>query len=398
MTPPVDRRALLTGLAASALVAAPSSADAPALRAAVIGHTGRGDYGHGLDRIFAGRQGISLVAIADADNAGREQSQRRTSALRAYADYRAMLERERPDLVCVAPRQADQHEAMLLASLAAGAHVFCEKPLVCSPDQADRVLAAAAERGRRVAVAHQMRLHPAVTAVANLLAEGRLGELVHLRGWGKQDQRAGGEDLMVLGTHVFDLMRLLAGEARWCSARVTTGGRPITADDGRLTRDNVGLVAGDEIEAHFGFDRGVTASFTSRAKLRAHAGWWGLEVIGSQGSARILADIPPRARLLATTGWQATPRVDQWQLVPDCADEPADAGAFDRANGRLVDDWLASIAAGRQPRCSAADGAAAVEMVAAVYRAAIDARQTALPLAERAHPLRADERAIRAIG
>jgi len=43
---------------------------APKLKAAVIGHTGRGDYGHGLDIIFYDRPNIELVAVADAHQVG----------------------------------------------------------------------------------------------------------------------------------------------------------------------------------------------------------------------------------------------------------------------------------------------------------------------------------------
>ncbi|MBI5831230.1 MAG: Gfo/Idh/MocA family oxidoreductase [Armatimonadetes bacterium] len=385
-----DRRDFVAGIAAVPLAARAQTVDAPR-RAVIIGHTGRGDWGHGLDRIFEGRAGLRLCAVADADPAGRERARQRTGAERAYADYREMLRAERPDLVCVAPRCADQHAAMLLAALEAGAHVFCEKPLVRSPDEADAVLAAARARQRRIAVAHQMRVHPAVTALHAAFARGEFGELVTLTGWGKQDQRAGGEDLMVLGVHVFDLMRLFAGDPLWCTASVLAGGRAITQRDARLTKDDVGLVAGDEVEAQFAFAGGVWGTFTSRARLRDQSGWWGLELVGSRGRARILADIPPRVRVLSTTGWQATPRVDQWQLPPGTTDEPADAGAFARANARVVDDWLAAIDQNREPACSGAAGARAVEMVAAVYRAALTERRVALPPAERGHPLRPDE-------
>src|SRR5687768_2694163 len=66
------------------------------IKTAVIGHTGRGDYGHGLDGIFQNRPGIKLVAIADPDEKGRVQMQQRLGAPNAYADYREMLEKERP--------------------------------------------------------------------------------------------------------------------------------------------------------------------------------------------------------------------------------------------------------------------------------------------------------------
>src|SRR5262245_7802089 len=73
-------------------------------RAAIIGSTGKGDYGHGLDQAFAGLEPqVDVAGIADPDEAGRARAAARARAQRQYADYREMLDRERPNLVVVAP-------------------------------------------------------------------------------------------------------------------------------------------------------------------------------------------------------------------------------------------------------------------------------------------------------
>lgn len=79
-------------------------------RVGVIGCTGRGNYGHGLDLALVGLPGIEMVAVADEDDTGRQGAQARTGAAKGYADYRAMLARERLDLVVVGPRWLDQRE------------------------------------------------------------------------------------------------------------------------------------------------------------------------------------------------------------------------------------------------------------------------------------------------
>lgn len=79
-------------------------------RAAVIGDTGRGGYSHGLDVCFAGLRGVEVVAVADPDEASRAAARSRIGAARAYAGYREMLARERPDIVSVAPSWMDQRE------------------------------------------------------------------------------------------------------------------------------------------------------------------------------------------------------------------------------------------------------------------------------------------------
>ena len=386
------RRELLAASAAAA-AAAPllaRAADAAPPRPAVgLGHTGRGDYGHGLDAVFADRPGVALAAVADPDEAGRAKAVARTRAPRAYADYREMLEKERPRLVSVAPRHADQRLAMILAALRAGAHVLSEKPFVTAPAEADAILAEAGARNLKIAVAHQMRLAPPVVRLRQAVADGLLGDLLALHAVGKQDARAGGEDMMVLGTHLFDLLRLFAGDPEWCTARVLVQGRDATAADARATKDAVGPVAGDEIDAQFAFPRGVLATFTSRGRLREAAGRWGVELVGSKGRARILCDIPPIVLVLKPGAWAPEGRADAWAPLPG-AEEDGKAGgadAFAAANRRVVDDWLDAIAKGRQPACGGSDGAKAVEMAMAVYHAALGGGRVRFPLAVRTHPL-----------
>ena len=73
---------------------------------------------------------------------------------------------------------------------------------------------------------------------------------------------------MVLGSHIMDLMRMFAGDPEWCTGRVLTGDRDITRTDARLVKDNVGLVAGDQVFAQYAFPKGINASFTSTARMR----------------------------------------------------------------------------------------------------------------------------------
>jgi len=385
MNPPMNRRVFARRIGLAAL-AAPSllhaAADAP-LTAAVMGHTGRGDYGHGLDAIFQNRAGIKLVALADPDDTGRARVAKKIAAPRHYADYRELLEKERPKLVSVAMRHADQHHAIVLAALRAGAHVYCEKPFTTTPAEADELLREASQRQLKIAVAHTMRMTAVMVHLRQALREGLIGDLVELRAYGKQDTRAGGEDMMVLGTHLFDLMRMFAGDPQSCSARVLWQGRDVIATDGRVVKDNVGLVGGDEVFAQFAFANGVNATFTSAAKLRETVGHWGLELLGSKGAVRINCDISPNVFLRQSTAWQAAGKTDEWK--------PLDAALIKSPpehNLGPVGDWLDAIARNREPECSGGNGAWAVEMVLAVYHAALGKARVAFPLTSRAHPLR----------
>src|SRR5437016_5830749 len=57
------------------------------LKGAVIGHTGRGDYGHGLEGIFSHRPNVEVVALADPDSEGRARTAAKIGASRSYANY-----------------------------------------------------------------------------------------------------------------------------------------------------------------------------------------------------------------------------------------------------------------------------------------------------------------------
>jgi predicted dehydrogenase len=216
-----------------------------------------------------------------------------------------------------------------------------------------------------------------------------LGDLLELRAWGKQDDaRSGGEDMIVLGTHVFDLMRLFAGDAEFCTARVLHAGRELTRADARKVKERIGPVAGDEVTAQFGFANGVDGTFASRKRLREQVGHWGIELIGSKTSARILCDVFPSVHVLKRGAWSAEGRTDQWQRFEgDPANVPAAERGFGPANRRLVEDWLEAIEKKREPVCSGLNATKSLEMVMAVYHAALNGARVTLPLKDRSHPL-----------
>jgi predicted dehydrogenase len=366
-----------------------SAAPPPPLKAAVIGHSGRGNYGHGLDAIFEGRRGIEVVAVADPDAAGRAKAQSRTRAVRAYADYREMLGKERPQLVSIGPRLTDQRHAMLMAALAVGAHVYCEKPFTRTLAAADEVLARAARTGRRIAVAHQGRVSPATLLLKRRLDEGLIGELLEIRVHGKQDRRAGGEDMVVLGTHQFDIVRFLAGDPLWCTARIFHHGRDATRGDIRAATEDIGPVLGDEIEAMFAFPRGVNVHYTSREKNAATAGPWGLEVIGAKGRLRLLSDPHTRAFHLREDAIGPRGQTREWRPLTDATTDSTEGrdASVSAANRRVVDDWLAAIAADREPLCSGQAALRSLEMIHAVFAAGLAGGRIGFPLRDRTHPL-----------
>ena len=228
----MNRRTFL-GTTAVAGFSAPLVSAAPRKRrVAIIGHTGRGNYGHGLDRVWKLIDRTEIVGLADADEGGRKKAAERLGIERGFADYRQMLQAVNPEFVSVAPRHADQHRDMILSAIQFGARgIYVEKPFCRTPSEADEILTAAHQNNVKIAVAHRNRYHPVLPMIMNLVADGEIGRLLEVRGHGLGDRRGGGEDLWVLGSHIVNLFHAIAGKPRSCSGLLLQNGNPATRAD-----------------------------------------------------------------------------------------------------------------------------------------------------------------------
>jgi predicted dehydrogenase len=229
----------------------------------------------------------------------------------------------------------------------AGVNIFLEKPMARTLAEADEMVRACETHHVKLAIAHQTRYNPRLRAVRELIAAGRLGDLVELRGRGKEDQRGGGEDLMVLGTHIFDLMRLLAGDARWCHARILQGSRPATQGDVREGGENIGPIVGDNIHATYGFDNGVIGTFgTQRAKHGASARF-GLQVYGTKGIIQLTTDSPMPVYFCDEPSWFPAKRDMAWKPIDAPGVKPDEKGQA-AGNQRIARDLIDAIEKDRQ--------------------------------------------------
>jgi predicted dehydrogenase len=361
-------------------------------RVAVIGRTGQGNYGHGLDTVWLKTDRAEVVAVADPDEAGRLAAQKRLAARTAYADYREMLARERPQIVSVASRWPEQNRDIVLACAERGANVFLEKPVAPTLREADEMVAACERFHVKCAVAHQTRYSLRVKVVKDLIAAGRIGDVLELRGRGKEDARGGGEDLMVLGTHTFDLMRHLAGDAVWCFARVQQAGRPAGPGDVRRPGEPIGPIQGDAITAQYGLGGSAVGSFaTHKAKPDGGAGgrYW-LEVRGTKGMLQVGYGVFGPTYLCEDPTWMTGKSRAAWQEVTSQGlgrPETLTPREVDNGNVLIVHDLMEAIERDRPPLGSLHDGRAALEMVLAVYESHRLGRPVDLPLRNRRHPL-----------
>ncbi len=381
-------------LASPLLIQSTGSAAATSkYRVAVIGNTGRGDYGHGLDVVWNGIERAEVVAVADPDAKGLAAAVQRLKAPRRYADYQQMLEKERPQIVSVAPRWLDGHRDMVLACAESGCHVFLEKPMCQDLVQADEMVAAFEKKKLKLAIAHQTRYSPALAIAKKAIGEGLLGEILELRARGKEDQRGGGEDLMVLGTHVMDLMRFFAGDPQSCFAQVRSEGRPVTGKDVRDGAEGIGLLAGDEIVASYRFGGLTMGYFASHRARHGASERYGLTIFGSKGMLTTTLGAAAEVWFALDSSWQAGRSKAPWRRISsEGIDKPEPlSDPQHRIGNRLIaQDLIRAIETDTQTKGSIYDGRAALEMILAVYESHRLNAPVPLPLANRKHPLRSD--------
>ena len=183
----IDRRVFL-GAAASVLAAGKlSAAPSARLRVALIGCGGMGNNHLGL---LARRSDLEVAWLCDVDSQRLADSAKKSEAAGQKApqttgDLRRVLDDTSVDAVWIATPDHWHTPAALLA-LAAGKHVYVEKP--CSHNVREgELLVAAAERYERVVqVGTQSRSTPAVREAIDLVHGGAIGDVLSCKAWNSQ--------------------------------------------------------------------------------------------------------------------------------------------------------------------------------------------------------------------
>tara|TARA_Y100001934_G_scaffold270920_1_gene356602 strand:+ start:490 stop:1782 length:1293 start_codon:yes stop_codon:yes gene_type:complete len=390
----MNRREFLAATASGvALSSTRSLAAKPRYRVAVIGHTGRGNYGHGLDTVWLKVPETQIVSVADPDKAGLAKELKTLRVERGYADYRKMLREVRPDIVAICPRHADQHRDMAVAAAQAGAKgIYIEKPFCRTPAEADEIAAACRKHGTKLGIAHRNRYHPTLKTIEEFVAGGGIGRLLEIRGRGKGDRRGGVEDLWVLGSHVLNMMQYFAGDPVSCSATLLQDGKRVTKADVREGGEGLGLMAGNEVHARYEFSKGIIGTFDSVANNGLKNAGFGMQLIGSNGIVSIRMDRVPLGHLVPGNPFLATAEPRPWIPVSSAGPgkpEPNDQAMVETRNHvRPVRDLIAAIEEDREPLCGLDAAVWTIEMICAVLEShRQDGRSVRFPLKERGNPL-----------
>ena len=162
------------------------------IRAAVVG-CGNISVMH-LDSIAALEE-AKLVAVCDIDGV-RASAAAEKYHTKAYADYRELIEAERPDVlhICL-PHYL--HTSVAEDAFRAGVHVLCEKPMSIRYEDAVSAVETAERHGVRYGVVFQCRYNTPSQLVKERIEDGRLGRVRCARSvltWHRPDHYYGGSD------------------------------------------------------------------------------------------------------------------------------------------------------------------------------------------------------------
>lgn len=235
-----------------------------------------------------------LVGIAGRSEEAVQEAARRYGYAHAYTDWREMLANDAIDVFDNGGPN-DAHAEPCIAAAQAGKHVFCEKPLARTAEEAKSMLEAAQKAGVKHMVAFNYRFVPAVVQIKRLIESGALGRIFHFRAvylqewimdpehpmiWRLDKQQAGSGALGDLGAHAIDLARFLVGEPKSLVGMAQTfiKERPASGG-GRGTVD-----VDDAFTALFEFENGALGTLEASRFCAGRKNHLELEINGEHGS------------------------------------------------------------------------------------------------------------------
>ena len=225
-----------------------------------FGLVGFGAWGQFHAQSIAGNPDAELTAITAPSAASREAAAKAYPRARIFADHRQMLAETKLDLVDIVT-PSNTHLDIATAALDAGCHLLLEKPMALSVADCQEIVRRAAQRGRKLAVGHELRLSTQWGEIKRLIDAGVIGDplyvLVELlrkpyrlgaSGW-RYDQESVGSWVLEEPIHFFDL-------ARWY---LSSAGDPVELHAYGNSRDPARPRLFDNFSAMFRYPNGAYA-------------------------------------------------------------------------------------------------------------------------------------------
>jgi predicted dehydrogenase len=266
------------------------------IKAAVIG---LGWWGRKVVHDLSGSQYVQIVAGVDVDAAARDAM--RPFLVDVSGELDDVLRDDAVDAVILCTPHKF-HTDQIIAAAAEGKHVFCEKPLSTSGEDAQRAVDAITAAGLQLGIGHERRFEPAVVALRHAITDGELGTPLVFEGNFSQDKfldlppdnwrlsaiEAPVGPLSATGIHLVDLA-------------ISIFGRP-TQVWARLSTQATTFANGDTLAITLAFEKGQTALITA---ILATPFVGRITLLGSEG----WVEIRDRNHPEDSQGWDVTRQV-----------------------------------------------------------------------------------------
>lgn len=154
---------------------------------------------------YAQTPGVSLVAACDIQPEALQRFQARWQVPQGYADYRAMIDEARPEILSVTTHATHHAEVVVYAAERGVRGIYCEKPMACSLAEAERMAGACRAHGVVFNIGTLRRYHPGYQRIRRMAEEGQLGEVMAAYYFGSGQ-------LMHSHSHSIDTLSYLLGD------------------------------------------------------------------------------------------------------------------------------------------------------------------------------------------
>lgn len=259
--------------------------------------------------VFRTKLGARLEVVADINPATARAAADRFGFARATGDWQDLVADPKVGLVAITSPNL-LHKPMALAALAAGKHVYCEKPLALTAADAQEMAAAAARAGTVTLVGYNYLRSPAVSFAAQLIRDGAIGRPTYFRGvcdedymadpavpmsWRCRRDQAGSGALGDIGSHILSVALSLIGPITEVSAdqRTVIAERPLpAAGEGRERRDGTAATTAgamavveneDQTHALLRFASGIIGTVATSRVAWGRKNHLAFEVFGTEG-------------------------------------------------------------------------------------------------------------------
>jgi predicted dehydrogenase len=207
---------------------------------------GCGNMGASHARAYHKMPEFEIVGLVSRGPTSRGALSRELGGVPEFSDYHDALSRTRPDVVSI-NTYPETHAPYAKAAIDAGCHVFCEKPLAMTVDEAQAVVDAASAKNRKLVIGYILRVHPAWTKFIEiartlgkpLVMRMNLNQQSHGPAWNwHRNLMASMSPIVDCGVHYVDVMCQMTGAkpTRVCAvgARLTDDIKPGMYNYGQL--------------------------------------------------------------------------------------------------------------------------------------------------------------------